>query len=360
VALRSVLIIGTGLIGTSIGMALTGQGRKVYLRDRMSSNALVASSLGAGMVETPTDVDLVIVAVPPAVTAHVVVRALSRYPQATVTDVASVKAPILEQVRLSGADLGRYVGSHPMAGSHRSGPLTANGDLFIDRTWVVAAHEDADDSCVALVEGLARLCGARVEVMDAREHDQAVAEVSHVPQIMSSLMAGNLVGVRASHLRLAGQGVRDVTRIAASDEDMWTQIITSNRDVIGTQLEKLAAALNDVRSHLDSPQVVFDFMKHGVEGVRGLPGKHGRTQMDYMHLIVEIPDSPGALARLFSDVDAAGVNVEDLEIEHDRTREVGYISIAVQPEKAEELAQAMTAAGWALKDEYCTDIVRKG
>jgi len=348
-SLRSVLIVGTGLIGTSIGMALTGHGKQVYLRDRTPSHALVASSLGAGVVGAPTDVDLVVVAVPPAATAQIVVRALSAFPGAAVTDVASVKAPILEQVRLAGADLGRYVGSHPMAGSHRSGPLTARPDLFIDKTWVIARHQDAQQSSVAAAEELARLCGARVEIMDAAEHDLAVAEVSHVPQIMSSLMAGNLVDVLPSHLRLAGQGVRDVTRIAASDESMWTQIITSNRDVIGAQLEKLAVSLDDVRSHLDSPQTVYQFMRHGVEGTRVLPGKHGRTQQDYVHLIVEIPDSPGALARLFSDVDAAGVNVEDLEIEHDRTREVGYISIAIQPEKADALAQAMTGAGWTLK-----------
>ena len=346
---ESVLIIGTGLIGTSIGMALTSHGRQVYLRDRTSSHALVASSLGAGVVGVPDEVDMVVVAAPPAATAQIVVRALSRFPTAVVTDVASVKAPILEQVRLAGADLGRYVGSHPMAGSQHSGPLTARPDLFIDRTWVIARHGDVHPFTMTAAEGLARLCGARVEIMVPTEHDLAVAEVSHVPQIMSSLMAGNLVDVLPSHLRLAGQGVRDVTRIAASDESMWTQIITANRDVIGVQLEKVATALDDVRSHLDSPQVVYQFMRHGVEGTRVLPGKHGRTQQDYVHLIVEIPDSPGALARLFADVDAAGVNVEDLGIEHDRTREVGYISIAIQPEKADALAQAMTGAGWTLK-----------
>jgi len=349
VPFNSVLIVGTGLIGTSIGMALTEHGCDVYLRDRTSSHALVASSLGAGTVATPQKVDLVIVAVPPFAAAGVVVKALSAYPGARVTDVASVKAPILDQVRSAGADVSRYVGSHPMAGSHHSGPLTARADLFVDRTWVIARHDQASPSAVTAVERLAELCGSRVEYMDAGEHDLAVAEVSHVPQIISSLMAGNLVDVPASHLRLAGQGVRDVTRIAASDENMWTQIITSNREVIGTQLEKVAEALDDVRSHLDSPQVVFDFMRHGVEGTRVLPGKHGRTQQDYVHLIVEIPDSPGALARLFADVDAAGVNVEDLGIEHDRTREVGYISIAIQPEKADSLAQAMTEAGWTLK-----------
>ena len=348
-SIGSVLVIGTGLIGTSIGMALHASGHQVYLRDRTSSHALVAASMGAGVVATPHDVDMVVVAVPPSATAGVVARALSRFPSATVTDVASVKTPVLVGVRGSGADVSRYVGSHPMAGSQRSGPLTARADLFVDRTWVVAPHPDMNPRCFSKVEALARLCGARVEVMDPDEHDLAVAEVSHVPQIVSSLMAGNLVDVLPSHLRLAGQGVRDVTRIAASDETMWTQIITTNADAIRSQLEKISDVLTDVSSHLDSPDVISHFMERGIEGAHALPGKHGRTRQDYIHLIVEIPDSPGALARLFADVDAAGVNVEDLEIEHDRTREVGYISIAVQPDKADDLAQAMTGAGWTLK-----------
>jgi prephenate dehydrogenase len=185
--------------------------------------------------------------------------------------------------------------------------------------------------------------------MDPVEHDVAVAEVSHVPQIVSSLMAGNLADVPRSHLMLSGQGVRDVTRIAASDETMWTQIITANRAAIQTQLARLSSTLADVEAHLDSPVAVAEFLRHGIAGTRGLPGKHGRSALEWAHVVVEIPDSPGALAKLFAQVEAVGVNVEDLEIEHDRDREVGYINVAVSPDQAGELAQAMTDAGWTLK-----------
>ncbi|MDR0284050.1 MAG: prephenate dehydrogenase/arogenate dehydrogenase family protein, partial [Propionibacteriaceae bacterium] len=230
-----------------------------------------------------------------------------------------------------------------------AGPLTARADLFSDRTWVIAAHPAAETARVESVRALAAECGARVEVMDPAEHDLAVAEVSHVPQIVSSLMAGNLVGLDSAHLRLAGQGVRDVTRIAASDAGLWTQIILANAAAIRGQLARLAGALDDVRSHLDSPAAVEEFMVAGLKGARALPGKHGRTSADYDHVVIEIPDSPGALARLFADVGTAGVNVEDLAIEHDRTREVGYISIAVEPDKAAALARTMSAAGWTLR-----------
>jgi len=343
------LIVGTGLIGTSIGMALTAAGHRVHLRNRTTSVGLVAASLGAGTVEPATDVGMVVVAVPPSATGPMVVSMLAEFPTATVTDVASVKSPILEFVRSAGADVHRYVGSHPMAGSHQTGPLAAHADLFVDRTWVIAAHAGAEPARVEQVRALAELCQARVEVMDPAEHDLAVAEVSHVPQIVSSLMAGNLNGVPPSHLRLAGQGVRDVTRIAASDETMWTQIVLANQAAIRAELDKLATALAEIETHLGSPKALAEFFRRGLEGTRALPGKHGRAANEYVFVVVEIPDSPGALARLFADVGAAGVNVEDLGIEHDRTREVGYISIAVTPDRAADLARVMTDAGWTLR-----------
>ena len=345
----SVLIIGSGLIGTSIGLALSARNYVVHLADRHPSHALVAAHLGAGTVEAPETVDLVIVAVPPLATAEVIVQALIDHPGACVTDVASVKAPILEQVGLAGADLSRYVGSHPMAGSHRVGPLPARADLFYDRTWVITAHPAADPARVEVVRQLALACGAKVEWMDAAEHDLAVAEVSHVPQILSSLMAANLIDVCPSHLQLAGQGVRDVTRIAASDETLWTQITLANQAAIDYQLAKLAAALEEVRNHLDSPVVLGQFFRRGAEGTRALPGKRGRTPADFRYLVVEIPDSRGALARLFAEIEAAGVNVEDLGIEHDPIREVGYMSIAVEADNAAGLAETIAEGGWVLR-----------
>lgn len=348
-ACQSVLIIGAGLIGTSLGLALGQRGYSVYLEDSTPSHALVAAGLGAGEVGGCEDAEMVVVAVPPSLTGEVVAQSLAAYPQATVTDVASVKAPILAQLRALSCDLSRYVGSHPMAGSHRSGPLTARADLFVDRTWVVTAHADADPARVEQVCSLARDCQARVETMGPDEHDLAVAEISHVPQIVASLMAGNLTEVVPEHLRLAGQGVRDVIRIAGSDPSMWTQIITANHSAISNELARLSASLERVRTQLDSTEAVTQFMKLGVEGARSLPGKHGRRVADYVQITVEIPDSPGALARLFADVETAGVNVEDLVIEHDHAREVGYISISVEPNETESLAQVMTDAGWALK-----------
>jgi prephenate dehydrogenase len=172
------VVIGVGLVGASIGMALTKAGRVVHLSDRLPSHAIVAASLGAGVTAPapPDEVALVVVAVPPAALAKVVVRALTTYPRAVVTDVGSVKAAVLADLEASGLPLDRYVGSHPMAGSQHTGPLTARANLFVDRTWVVTPHRgSAADSVV--VARPAVTCGNRAWNSTCG-HDEAVTQVS--------------------------------------------------------------------------------------------------------------------------------------------------------------------------------------
>ncbi len=350
--LSPTLIIGTGLIGASVGCALVKAGVDVRLSDLVPAHAQVAASRGAGVTELPeaAAVRLVVVAVPPDHLPAVVTSALATYPNATVTDVGSVKGAVIARLRPQGGDLSRYVGSHPMAGSQLSGPLAARADLFADRTWVVTPHDTAAAHAVLDVEELVRLCGGRQVTMGPAHHDEAVAQVSHVPQLVSALMAGSLVDVPPEHLRLAGGGLRDVTRIAGSEPELWEQIIAANRVVVLRELRGIADSLDHLVAHFDEPGEVTAFLERGRDGRTALPGKHGQVATAFAHVIVAIPDEPGALARLFRDIEGAGVNVEDLSIDHDLGREVGYLSIQVLPERADDLRDAMTAAGWQVRD----------
>lgn len=354
--LSPTLVIGAGLVGASVGAALTRAGVSVHVADKVSSHARVAASRGAGTIRKPDPaaVRLVVIAVPPAALAQVIATALRTYPNATVTDVGSVKGTVLAALRATGQDLSRYVGSHPMAGSQRVGPLTASADLFIDRTWVVTPHDTSSAHAVLDVQELARLAGARRVTMGAAHHDEAVAQVSHLPHLVSVLMAGRLTEVPPDHLRLAGQGVRDVTRVAGSDPLLWRQIISANAAAVRLELTALQADLADWLVALDDPAQVTALLERGREGTRALPGKHGMAAVDYAHVVVEIPDEPGSLARLFADIEGAGVNVEDLSIHHDAGREVGYLSVQVSPERAADLRDAMRAAGWTLRDPDST------
>ena len=343
--LSPALVIGTGLVGASVGHALTRAGVSVHLQDKSSSHARVAASRGAGTTvpPVPDEVKLVVVAVPPESLAKVIVKALATYPNATVTDVGSVKGTVLAALRKTDADLARYVGSHPMAGSQRVGPLTASPDLFVDRTWVVTPHDTSAAHAVLDVQHLAALCGARKVTMGAAHHDEAVAQVSHVPHLMSILTASHLREVPAGNLRLAGQGIRDVTRIAGSDPALWRQILTANAGAVRHELSEVAQDLSHLIGVLDQPEELERFLAMGQAGAHSLVGKHGHDPLDTVSVTVEIPDEPRALGRLFTDIGEAGFNVEDFELTHDPVREVGYLSISVEREMAEQLGQPIAA-----------------
>ena len=327
----SVLILGAGLVGSSLGLALTRAGYDVVLWDIVSSHSLVAAGLGAGRIsdEATDDPDVVVVATPPGVIPDLVAEVLGKFPRAVITDVGSVKAPILAAVSALAPEHRRYVGSHPMAGSQFTGPLTASGDLFKDRTWVVTpvAGNTAED--VATIERLALDVGARVVTMPPEEHDEAVAQVSHVPHLMSILTASHLREVPTGNLRLAGQGIRDVTRIAGSDPGLWRQILTANADAVRHELTEVAEDLSHLIAVLDRPEELERFLAMGQAGAHSLVGKHGHDPLDTLQVTVEIPDEPRALGRLFTDIGEAGFNVEDFELTHDPLREVGYLSISV-------------------------------
>jgi prephenate dehydrogenase len=349
----AVLVVGAGLVGASIGCALRAASVPVYLRDAKLSHAVVAAELGAGSVAKPDpeELGLVVAAVPPRALPEVIGDALTSYPAATVTDVGSVKAGVLGALWDSGTDLSRYVGSHPMAGSQHSGPMTARADLFVDRTWAITPHRRSAAGSVAAVVSMATTCGARPVIMDVDDHDAAVARVSHLPHLMAVLMASHLTSVPSDDLLLAGQGLRDVTRVAGSDPELWEQILRANASAVLAELDSVRGRLTELVRALESPSDgdLHAHLAHAVEGTRRIPGKHGTPLVEYTEIVVEIPDAPGALGRLFALVGDAGVNVEDISIEHDQVRQVGYLALAVSPGQAPALREAISREGWTVQ-----------
>ncbi|MGJ9412230.1 prephenate dehydrogenase [Aeromicrobium sp. CF4.19] len=344
-ALPPTLVVGCGLIGTSIALALQEQGIRVHLSDADPEHVRVAVARGAGLSEPVADPALVVVAVPPAITSSVVQAALQDWPGAVVTDVASVKADLLAAVQ-AGPHAERYVGSHPMAGSERSGPAAASGQLFEGRPWVLVPTTVATDAAVRLVEEVAVMLGAVPVTMDARDHDAAVALVSHVPQVMATLAAARLCAAPSAHLALAGQGLRDVTRIAGSDPHLWREILSGNATAVRDVLASVRVDLDHVIDALGSSDDLAGVLEAGRAGAGRIPGKHGGARPDLGTVFVQISDSPGALSRLFARVGTSGVNIEDLRIDHELGRPVGLVEIAVLADRAAELVTVLTDDGW--------------
>ncbi|MDQ6714666.1 MAG: prephenate dehydrogenase [Actinomycetota bacterium] len=356
-----VRIVGTGLIGASLGIALCRKGFRVSLADPSPTAVRLARDLGAGeLAELVDDApDVVVVAAPPDVTARVIVEELGTWPDAVVMDVASVKGAVVDAVREAGADLSRYVGSHPMAGRERSGAMAARGDLFTGRAWVVVPTSASRPAAVEAAREIAQAAGAAVSVMGAAEHDAAVAVVSHAPQLAASLVASRLRDVSDPAAALAGQGLRDVTRIAASDPRLWTQILAGNAAAVRDVLRLLASDLAEVVSALDaidkqdSPgalEVLHRTIGNGNLGHARIPGKHGAAPTAYTTVVVVVPDRPGALGKLFTDMGEAGVNLEDLHLEHGLGQPFGLAEVSVVPGSAEHLRQALDERGWRVHD----------
>lgn len=350
----TVRIVGAGLLGASIGHALMRAGVDVALADTSPSQLRLAVDYGAGRAAAPGDAPaLVVVCVPPDVVADVVEAELRAHPDAVVTDVASVKLQPLRELRERGVDLTRYIGSHPMAGRERGGAISARSDIFVGRPWVICRDGETSARDLALVESLALDLGAVPIEMTPEEHDRSVALVSHVPQVVASLLAARFVPAAAESLELAGQGVRDTTRIAHSAPELWVQILDANAAPVVEVLDALAADLAELSQALrrtDAPgsrRAIAEAIRRGNVGVERLPGKHGQRR-HFVSFVVMIDDTAGQLGRLFGDLGELGVNVEDFRLEHSPGAPLGLAEIAVERSILETCVEGLEARGWRI------------
>jgi prephenate dehydrogenase len=290
--------------------------------------------------------DLVVLAMPTSQFAAVIQAENQLNPQSTFIDVGSVKNEVVLEVETISGLSKRFLPTHPMAGREIGGASSARADLFQGRSWILTPSADLDSASRQLVLQLIEHLGATSIDLSALDHDRAVARISHLPQIASSLIAKQLTGTPPEWMELAGQGLRDTTRIAGSDESLWKEIIYSNRSELQQLLINL---LNDVQSMIDSledPQQIAQLIAQGRAGKALIPGKHGGKAREYFYLPIVIDDKPGQLGAIFNECAAMDVNVEDLNIEHSPGQLSALITLALSETDAEKLSTHLTSIGW--------------
>lgn len=268
---KSVAVVGVGLIGGSVGLALRKRklAEEIVGIGRRQESLKLAKQVGA-VTKTTIDLakgvassELIVVCTPVSqIVAHVTAAAKSCPEGALITDCGSTKAEIVERI---GQDLGRgvrYVGSHPLAGSERSGPSEATADLFENRAVVLTpTPETADEDYNTLLDFWTAL-GARVFEMSPIGHDRAVASTSHIPHALAAALA---LATPREFFPLAGGGMLDTTRIAAGDPELWQQIFLSNRRNVLLALEPIEEAINSFRTAMiaGDKQALVDFLNRG-------------------------------------------------------------------------------------------------
>jgi prephenate dehydrogenase len=359
-----VLVAGTGLIGTSVALALRASGAEVWLSDADPATAKLAADLGAGTAipdlrDAKGIADIAVLAMPPAAVGPELAVAQECGVAEVYTDVASVKVLPVRQARALGCDLERYVPGHPLAGRERQGPAAARADLFLGRTWALCPLPETAPEALAAVTALVSACGADPVRTDPETHDRWVALVSHAPHLVAAAMAARLGAPQAppGALALAGQGLRDVTRIAAGDSALWTQILTANAgpvaEVVAAVAADLAAAarvLADAPAAAEAGRAgLTALLDAGIDGAGRIPGKHGGQPRHFTVVQVVIADRPGELARLFEAAGQAGVNIEDIRLEHSPGLPVGVAELSVRPDQAGTLLDVMEAGGWPVR-----------
>ncbi len=258
-----VTVVGCGLIGASFALALKRAGACVRVAGWDTEPSVLEEALGLGVIDEVDEAfaeggvsraALVYLAAPVGQIVELLRSGTHHFkPGAVVTDAGSTKAEVCRAARTQSPRGWRFVGGHPIAGSHLGGAAHARADLFDGAPYVLTGDEDdGDDEALGALAGTLKLLGARVRVMTPDAHDRALALVSHLPQLVSSALAAAVEGeADADSLKdLAGSGYRDMTRLAASHWGIWRDILATNSSEVADALDPLIAKLAAVRDEL--------------------------------------------------------------------------------------------------------------
>jgi prephenate dehydrogenase len=343
------MVFGTGLIGGSVGMALRGRGWHVSGVDATDGVADRAVELGAlSEVGIDHQADLVVVATPVHAASGIIAEIAASAawsPEAVVTDVGSVKGPLVAAARHP-----RFVGGHPMAGSEQVGVEGASGELFVGATWVLTPTAATDPAAYALVRSVLADLGANVVALAPDQHDALVAVVSHVPHLTAATLMDLAAGLGEEHaalLQLAAGGFRDMTRIAAGQPSIWPDICDDNADAIVATLDLLIEALGAMRRRVadHDHDSLLDVLARAASARRALVDHTPRPE-GLVEVRIPVPDRTGVLAEITTLAAELGVNIFDLEIAHSVEGDRGVLVLIVDTLSAPTLLATLPGRGY--------------
>lgn len=353
-------ILGTGLIGGSLGMALRGGGSVAKVVGYDVDRRMLEEAVRRGAVDEaaadPSDLasscDLVVLAVPVRSAPGVLSRIAHRLrPGTTVSDVGSVKSGIMRVAAEVVPSHCHFIGGHPLTGSEQRGVEFADPGIFQDAYYVLTPTEECDAEAYSRLHALLASLGARVVAMDPAVHDRAVSVISHLPHVMAMGLM-NLALRRAEEyplLRLVAGGFRDVTRIAASDPALWLDILVENSEAVKDSLRELIADLESIYGLMDTgdEKELLAWMERASSGRRNLAPALRESLAELYVLALPVADRPGVISDVTLTVGEMGINIDDLELVHTLESGQGILRLTITGEEtSRRAAEALRYRGY--------------
>lgn len=357
-------LLGTGLIGGSLGLVwkerrpkltIVGHDRPQVLEQAQERGAI--DEKAADPVTAVQGADLVVLATPVASILRLMKTVADDLPDGClVTDVASVKQPVLEQAQEVFPDHVDFLGGHPMAGAEHSGIDHADPLLFENAVYGLCLPADTDEDALegrlSPIVDLVEATGARPLILDANRHDRLVAAVSHVPQLLSVALV-NLVATTEDDededlaLQLAGGGFRDMTRIASSPFEMWRDVLVGNEGAIHDALSRLRRHLRAMRNRLIEEDL--DALEELFEDARAARDSMPQDRKGFLRPLADVyvraPDRPGVIHDISGHLFEADINIKDMELQTIREGTGGTFRLAFEDGATAEEAAAVLSDG---------------
>jgi prephenate dehydrogenase len=352
---RRIGIVGTGLIGASVGLAARGNGMNVLGWDADAEALAVASERGAleaagSMDDAVREADLVVVATPVATLPAQVEAVLGAGGAATVTDVGSTKGALCA----AASDRTRFVGGHPVAGSEARGPASASGDLFRGATWFLTPVAETEPERYRALHGFVASLGAIPVAVDPRAHDRLVALTSHLPHALANVLLNHAGSVRVDGhepLAAAGGSLRDMTRVGGANPRIWVDIFTENADELRAALGEHRRRVEELERALERRDAGFlaRWIGEAAGNRRRLLAEAYPGAGELQRLRVHVPDRPGVLSGITQALGAEKINIEDFELQHLSPERGGTLTVLVAGEaQAEHAAELLEAQGYSV------------
>ncbi|MGE5391465.1 MAG: prephenate dehydrogenase/arogenate dehydrogenase family protein [Deltaproteobacteria bacterium] len=349
----NILIIGVGLIGGSLGMALKGSPLVAEVvgvdEDHIIEQAVIMGAIDrGGSLETETaSADVIFLCTPLGSFGNIIDKIKSRIkPGAILSDVGSTKQEVMRIFAGLSGEVYK-IGGHPMAGSEIKGINGADRYLFENAAYILTPAPETPDEIIAVMEQLLACTGARIKFLTAERHDELVAAISHIPHLAAAALV-NLTRGEEEHLMMAAGGFRDTTRIASSNPELWENIIFSNQDLIVDKLDLLIGDLISLKNAIragDRDKVVQE-LSCAKDTRDRIPLVHRGIMPGFSELVCIVPDKPGIIARLGTILHEKDINIVDIEILRVREGDGGTIRLGVpSPDAAAQAVKALQANG---------------